>query len=96
MQPPTPSLLPSLPLPLPYPHSNSSSWILSEWHPLNLPNYLSSGHAAVALSKQHILLTSKAEGPMALQLDFLTAHLEGRTLCDTISPSVQVQNSRPQ
>lgn len=29
-----------------------------------------------------------AKGPKALQLDFLTAHLEGHTLCDTINPSL--------
>lgn len=47
--PPAPNSLPlpSLLLPIPYPQSAPSSWILSEWHPLNLPNYLSSGHATV-------------------------------------------------
>lgn len=54
--------LPSLPLPVPYPQSDPSSWILSEWHPLNLPNYLSSGHAAVALSRQRILLAGRSWG----------------------------------
>lgn len=38
---------PILPLAILCPQSNPSSWILSEWHPLNLPNYLSSGHAAL-------------------------------------------------
>lgn len=38
---------PILPLPILCPQSNPSSWILSEWHPLNLPNYLSSGQAAL-------------------------------------------------
>lgn len=59
---PHPCFLPSLPLPIPYPQSDPSSWILSEWHPLNLPNYLSSGRAAVALSRQHILLTGQSWG----------------------------------
>lgn len=35
---PPPSLLPCLPLPAPHPQHDPSSWILSEWHPLNLPN----------------------------------------------------------
>lgn len=60
--PPTPSLLPNLPLPILFPQSYPSSCILSEWHPLNLPNYLSSGHAILALFGQHILLTGWSYG----------------------------------
>lgn len=89
--PPRPPLLPSFPAslyPFPTPQSNPSSWILSEWHPLNLPNYLSSGHATVALSRQHILLMGWSRGAGGSSTGLLTAHLEGRTLCDTLSPSV--------
>lgn len=89
---PSASLLPSLPLLLPNPQPNSSSWILSEWHPLNLPNYLSSGHAAVALSRQRSLLANEAEGPTALQQDILTAHLEGWEPCDAVSSPVSSSN----
>lgn len=35
-----------------------------------------------------------AKRPKALQLDFLTAHLEGQTLCDTINPSLPSSNLR--
>lgn len=78
----------SLPLPIPYPQSDPSSWILSEWHPLNLPNYLSSSHAAVALSRQHILLTGRSWGAKSSSTGLPDSHLEGRTLCDTINPSL--------
>lgn len=60
--PPTPSLLPNLPLPILFPQSYPSSCIHSEWHPLNLPNYLSSGHATLAFFGQHILLTGWSYG----------------------------------
>jgi len=56
-----PTALP-VPLPTPCPQSDPSSWILSEWHPLNLPNYLSSGHTDVALARQHILLKGRSWG----------------------------------
>lgn len=74
-QPPLPPLptpfSPILPLPILCPQSDPSSWILSEWHPLNLPNYLSSGHAALGCT---FFSQGGATGPKALQLDFLTTH----------------------
>lgn len=71
-QPPLPPLpTPILPLPILCPQSDPSSWILSEWHPLNLPNYLSSGHAALGCT---FFSQGGATGPKALQLDFLTTH----------------------
>lgn len=82
------SLLASFSQPIPYPQSNSPSWISSEWHPLNLPNYLSSVHTAVALFKQ-----GGAEGPKAVQLHFLTAHLEITLSVTLWTLHCQVQNS---
>lgn len=69
--PPPHPVSPILPLAILCPQSNPSSWILSEWHPLNLPNYLSSGRAALACT---FFSKGGAKGPKALQLDFLTTH----------------------
>lgn len=52
--PPLPPHFPAS-IPNPNPQSDPSSWIFSEWHPLNLPNYLSTSAtaaAAMALSRQ--------------------------------------------
>lgn len=81
---PTP-FSPILPLAILCPQSNPSSWILSEWHPLNLPNYLSPGHAALGCT---FFSKGGAKGPKALQLDFLTTHQKRHALHDTLNPSL--------
>lgn len=88
--PPTP-FSPILPLPILCPRSDPSSWILSEWHPLNLPNYLSSGHAALGCT---FFSQGGAKGPKALQLDFLTTHQKHYALCDTLNPSLSSSKAR--
>lgn len=98
-QPPLPPLptpfSPILPLPILCPQSDPSSWILSEWHPLNLPNYLSSGHSALGCT---FLSQGGATGSKALQLDFLTTHQKRHTLvtpstlhCQVQKPGLQVK-----
>lgn len=77
--------LPNLPLPILYPQSDPSSWILSEWHPLDLPNYLSSGRIAAALSRLHILFKGWRKGTST---GLPVCSPEGNTLWDTINPSL--------
>lgn len=87
---PTP-FSPILPLPILCPQPDPSSWILSEWHPLNLANYLSSGHAALGCT---FFSQGGATGPKALQLDFLTTHQKRHTLRDTLNPSLSSSKAR--
>lgn len=88
---PNPPSPPVLPLAILCPQSNPSSWILSEWHPLNLPNYLSSGHAALGCT---FFSKGGAKRPKALQLDFLTPHQKRHTLHDTLNPSLSSSKAR--
>lgn len=82
-QPPTPSLPQA-------PSTHSLPPVQSlQLDPLNLPNYPSSGHTTVALSTFSTLLSQgRAEGPKALQQDFLTTSIEGHSLSDTFNPSL--------
>lgn len=88
---PAPTRHPLLPLAILCPQSNLSSWILSEWHPLNLPNYLSSGHAALGCT---FFSKGGAKSPKALQLDFLTSHQKCHALHDTLNPSLSSSKAR--